>query len=170
MKGERIVNSLSDFTAEGLTEGIRNVHAEDVESQLTVRLDRLRVICCDVKGDGRGAPLRVGDADRPTSGRRWGRGPVLAGRRRRCTPRPSHSPSRCAPPAVTSPSHPRGKSVQWKSAASPVSLPGPRSPRIGLLVEGQEQPVGVEPRPTAAPAMSASVHPPCSGCQRMRRC
>ena len=56
MKGELMVNSLSDFTAEGLTAGIRNVRAEDAESQPFVRLDRCRVICLDVKQDPVAAP------------------------------------------------------------------------------------------------------------------
>ena len=37
MKCERKVNRLSSFTAEGLTQGVRDIRAEDLETQLAVR-------------------------------------------------------------------------------------------------------------------------------------
>jgi hypothetical protein len=37
-KGERAVNSLSDFTAEGLTQGVRHVRGKHPEIQPLIRL------------------------------------------------------------------------------------------------------------------------------------
>src|ERR1700755_1641110 len=58
MKDERMVNRLSDCTAEGLTACIRDVRRKDLETELFVRLDGRRVICLDVKQNRCGTPFR----------------------------------------------------------------------------------------------------------------